>query len=73
MKKIITLAILMIILGITIDNNETILKKINYFFNGNRDVVLGEKNQYYRDVDFEFVQNTENLILKLYDIWGIDL
>lgn len=60
MKKIITLFILLIVLGFTIKNRVTIVKYANKLL-GKREVVsIGEKNEYYRDYDFMFVQNTTN-------------
>ena len=61
MKKLITLGILLIIAGLTLTYKEDMLEGYyNYFFNGKKEVTLGEKNEYYRDYDFMYVQNTDN-------------
>ena len=62
MKKLATIGILMIILGLTMQNKEIILKQLNTFFYPRKEVVLGEKNEYYREYDFNFVQNTDDFI-----------
>lgn len=68
MKKLIVTGILLILLGITYSFKDNI---IDYYYKyGYRyvplnlsqkpTVTLGEKNKYYRDYDFDFVQNTNN-------------
>ena len=57
MKKIITLGILMIILGLTINYREPILKFIDGYLYPNNVTVLDTKNEYYRDYDFNYVKN----------------
>ena len=61
MKKLITLGILLIIAGLTLTYKEDILEEYyHYFFSNKNKIVLGEKNDYYRDYDFLYVQNTDN-------------
>lgn len=60
MKKIITLSILMIILGLTINYREPILKFIDGYLYPNNVTVLDSKNDYYRDYDFNYVKQTDN-------------
>lgn len=61
MKKIFTLAILMVILGCTITFRDSILKVIDQYLHPNNITTLEHKNAYFRDYDFNFVQNTTNL------------
>lgn len=62
MKKFVVLGILMILLGLTISYKEELIKLYNKVFLqvGINQVELGEKNEYYREYDFIFVQNTNN-------------
>ena len=61
MKKLITLGILLIIVGLTLTYKEDILEGYyHYFFSSKNEVVLGEKNEYYRDYDFLYVKNNDN-------------
>lgn len=61
MKKLLTLGILLIIVGLTLTYKEDMLKGYyNYFFSSKKDITIGEKNEYYRDYDFLYVQNTDN-------------
>ncbi len=62
MKKFIILIILLVLLGITIYKKEELIKIYNKLFLkiGSEVVSIGDKNEYYRDYDFEFVQNTDN-------------
>lgn len=63
MKKIITFAALLIILGIVFSQKETILDYYNQYkiTNYQKSIVLN-KNEYYRDYSFNFVQTTDNFI-----------
>ena len=59
MKRILTFFILVILLGLTIYFRMDIKNFIvNKFFISNKLITLGDKNEYYRDYDFDFVQNT---------------
>ncbi len=62
MKKFISLGILMLLLGITISQKEELIKIYNKVFlkNDIEKVTIGEVNEYYRDYDFLFVQNTRD-------------
>lgn len=63
MKKFITFAALLIILGIVFSQKETILDYYNQYkiTNYQKSIVLN-KNEYYRDYSFNFVQTTDNFI-----------
>lgn len=60
MKKFFVLGILLILLGITYTQKENIIKLYNKTFIEieKKEVKLGSVNKYYRNYDFEFVQNT---------------
>lgn len=61
MKKLAFLGVLLIILGLILGKNEKANIPINELFSPPKiTVVLGEKNAYYRNYDFSFVQNTED-------------
>lgn len=63
MKKVVMLGFLLIISGIVWGQKEKVLivwDKISPLVGINREVTLTEKNEYYRDYDFDFVQNTDN-------------
>ena len=61
MKKLAFLGVLLIILGLILGKNEKANIPINELFSTPKiTVVLGEKNAYYRNYDFSFVQNTED-------------
>ncbi len=61
MKKYLICGILLILAGITYMYKDNILKGYyDYFVKETRDVVLKDKNEYYRDYDFSYVQNTNN-------------
>ncbi len=61
MKKILTLALLMILLGCTINYRDKILKIVDSYLHPNSVTSLDVKNEYFRDYDFNFVKNTTNL------------
>lgn len=61
MKKLVTFGILLIIVGLTLTYKTDMLEGYyNYFFNNKDEITLGKKNEYYRDYDFMYVQNTTN-------------
>lgn len=63
MKKVVMFGFLLIISGIVWEQKEKVLivwNKISPLVGINREVALTEKNEYYRDYDFDFVQNTDN-------------
>lgn len=60
MKKLITFAILLLMVGVTLNYKEDILKLYyQHVYFPSKEVSLGEKNEYYRNYDFLFVQNTD--------------
>ena len=66
MKKFFVLGILLILLGITYSEKENIIKTYNKMFMEieKNEVKLGKVNKYYRNYDFQFVQNTTNFTPK---------
>ena len=61
MKKLAFLGVLLITLGLILGTNEKANIPINELFSPPKiTVVLDEKNAYYRNYDFSFVQNTED-------------
>lgn len=61
MKKIILLGILLIILGLFMMEKDSIIQFYQKYIFPVPDVItLGDKNSYYRNYDFDFVQNTDN-------------
>lgn len=61
MKKLFSFVLLVIAVLCTINYKEDILKVYyQYFYNTKNEIKLGEKNEYYRDYDFLYVQNTNN-------------
>lgn len=61
MKKLMKLGLFMIILSVILMQKETIITFIKETLNPkNITVELGEKNDYYRNYDFSYVQNTDN-------------
>lgn len=61
MKKYIIFGILLILSGITYMYKSDILNfYYNFFVKKTREVKLNQKNKYYRDYDFSYVQNTTN-------------
>ena len=63
MKKFITLAILLILLGLIFSKKQTILDYYNqYVIKKYQESITLDKNEYYRDYSFKYVQTTENFI-----------
>lgn len=60
MKKFFVLGILMIIAGITFLYKDQILREYYQFYASNKIEIVLKKNEYYRDYDFLYVQNTNN-------------
>lgn len=61
MKKLVRLGTTLIIIGLILMQKETIITFLREKLDpANKVVTLGEKNKYYRDYDFSFVQNTDN-------------
>lgn len=60
-KKLADLGITLIVMGIILTQKDTILTFISKYLNlKNTTVTIGEKNKYYRNYDFSYVQNTDN-------------
>lgn len=59
-KTLATLGLLLIFIGLFMMKKDDINTLINKYFKSDNIVTLGEKNEYYRDYDFDFVQNTNN-------------
>ncbi len=61
MRKLFTFSLLLILIGVAFLKQENIEELIDtYILQEYRNVTLGEVNAYYRDYDFNFVQNTDN-------------
>lgn len=61
-KTLATLGLLLIFIGLFLMKKDDINTIINKYFKWNNIVTLGDKNEYYRDYDFDFVQNTNNFM-----------
>lgn len=59
-KRIAELGILFILLGILFSYKDKFIAIMDIYLSPKNEVVLGEANEYYRDYDFLFVQNTSN-------------
>lgn len=61
MKKLAGLGILLIIIGLYLSKTEYANTPINELFTGKTiEITLGEKNEYFRNYDFSYVQNTDD-------------
>ena len=61
MKKLFVLGVTFIIIGVILSYKEDISSYVNQFLSGSRkEVVMDNMNEYYRDYNFQFVQNTTN-------------
>ena len=60
MKRLITLGLICILVGLIMIRKEDLVTIINTYLTPNKVIELGEKNKYYRDYDFTFVQNTDD-------------
>lgn len=61
MKKIASFGLFLILIGIILTVKDDILELVDlYIIPKDTTITLGEKNEYYRDYNFNFVQNTEN-------------
>ena len=60
-SMIFTCGLFLILVGLIIFRQDEIKSILdNHVFRNRNDVSLGEKNEYYRDYDFEFVKNTDD-------------
>ncbi|MBR2678798.1 MAG: hypothetical protein IKE63_05220 [Bacilli bacterium] len=72
LKAIITLCLIVILAGLVMIRKDDIITIINTYIMPNTNVELGEKNEYYRNYDFDFVQNTNDFNpSSLHDILNI--
>ena len=61
MKKIFILGLLFIMIGLILNYKDTLIQYVSKYYDGfKKEVVMESVNDYYRDYDFEFVQNTNN-------------
>lgn len=61
MRKIFVLGLLLILIGLILNYKDTLLQYASRYYDGfKKEIVMDNVNEYYRDYDFEFVQNTKN-------------
>ena len=60
MKKLFTLGLILILIGLVMMRQDDIITLVNTYLRPSTMVSLNNKNEYYRNYDFEFVKNTEN-------------
>ena len=61
MKRLFVLGFFFIFVGLLLNYKDTIIQFVNKYYNGfKKDIVMENYNEYYRDYDFEYVQNTKN-------------
>lgn len=71
-KTFFTLGLILILTGLIIMRQDDIVTIFNKYVLQKNEVTLGEKNEYYRDYDFNLVQNTNNFSPRSYqDILNI--
>ena len=59
-KLFFTCGLLLVLIGVFLLRQEDIITIVNtYFYHNVEDITIGEKNEYYRDYNFLFVQNIE--------------
>ena len=61
MRKFMWFCVIICICGILYSNRDRVINFIFVNFIDNEKIVLGEPNEYYKDYNYAFVQNTENL------------
>ena len=70
-KTLVTCGLTFIFIGVFLLRKDDIILYINKYLNSNKKITI-EKNKYYRNYDFDFVQNTDNFSPKNYqDILNI--
>ena len=70
-KTLVTCGLTFIFIGVFLLRKDDIILYINKYLNSNKKITI-EKNKYYRNYDFNFVQNTDNFSPKNYqDILNI--
>ena len=61
---LVTVGLLLILIGLIITRKEYLIEVYEtYFSNNTRSTTLKDKNEYYRDIDFLYVQNTDDFLL----------
>ena len=60
MKKLFTLGLILILIGLVMLRQDDIITLVNTYLRPSTMISLNNKNEYYRNYDFEFVQNTDN-------------
>ena len=61
MKRIFILGLLLIMIGLILNYKDTLIQYVSKYYDGlKKEVVMENVNDYYRDYDFEFIQNTDN-------------
>ena len=61
MKRLFVLGFFFIFVVLLLNYKDTIIQFVNKYYNGfKKDIVMENYNEYYRDYDFEYVQNTKN-------------
>ena len=61
-KGILTAGIVLIFLGVIFKYKDSVFVYVDQYLSPYKYVTLGDVNEYYRDYDFEFVQNTERFV-----------
>lgn len=64
MKKLALLGLLFIFIGVFLMRKEDIYTIVNTLISKSTPVEIGNKNKYYRDYDFMYVQNTDDFVPK---------
>ncbi len=62
MKRVLTIIVLILLAGFIYQKRDSIYKTYVHFFGEKYALSSLEKNKYYRDYDFKYVQNTDKLI-----------
>ena len=66
-KFILLCGLCLIFIGVFVSRKDTIVAFINaYLFGNDTEIVIEEKNEYYRDYDFMYVQNVDHITPKSY-------
>lgn len=63
-KRITLFGLLLIFIGVFLIQKDNLNTIVNTLISRMSPVTLGEKNEYYREFDFEFVQNTDDFVPK---------
>lgn len=60
MKKLFLLGLILILIGLVIEKQDSLISIFNTYINPKQAVNIGQKNEYYRDYNFLYVKNTDN-------------